>query len=61
MGRGAGEVHTGFGRGNSRVKDHFEDLGVDFSIILKCIFKNLDAEVWIGLIWLRIRTRGRRL
>jgi hypothetical protein len=58
---GAGELHAGYGRGNLEVKDRFEDLGVDISIISKCIFKNLDAEIWIGLIWLRIRTGRRRL
>ena len=34
MGEGAGEVHTEFGWGNVRVRDRFEDLGVDCSIIL---------------------------
>ena len=60
-GEGEGEVHTRFGVGNLRVRDHFEDLGIGYSIILKWIFKNLDGEAWSGLIWLRIRTGGGRL
>jgi len=54
----AGEMLTVFRWGNLRVRDHFEELGVYFSIILKWIFKNLDAETWTGLIWLMIRTGG---
>jgi len=37
MGRGA--MSTGYSWGNRRKRDHFEDLGVDGMIILKCIFK----------------------
>jgi hypothetical protein len=29
-----------FGKGNLKERDHLEDLDVDGSIILKCIFKN---------------------
>jgi hypothetical protein len=34
-----GEVHTGFWWGNLRERDHFEDPGVDGSIILRGIFR----------------------
>jgi hypothetical protein len=37
--RETGEVHTGVWWGNLRERAHFEELGVDWSIILKCIFK----------------------
>jgi len=37
--RGRGELHTGFCGGDLRVRDHFEDLGVDVRIILKYIFQ----------------------
>ena len=30
-------------------------------MILKCIFKKWDVEVWTGLLWLRIGTGGGRL
>jgi len=36
---GRGEMPTGYSWGNWRKRDHFEGLGVDGMIILKCIFK----------------------
>jgi hypothetical protein len=51
-----GELLTGFWWG-----DHFEDLGVEGRIIMKCIFKEWFDVLWTGLIWLRIRTDGGRL
>ena len=32
---GRGEAHTGFWRGDLRVRDHLEDMGVDWRVILK--------------------------
>ena len=42
--------------GKCDVKDHFEDLDVDGSIILKLIWRKWGARVWTGWIWLRIGT-----
>jgi hypothetical protein len=36
---GDDEMHTGFWWGKTRKRDHLKDLGVDWRIILKCIFK----------------------
>jgi len=44
---GREEVHTRFWWGNLRERDHFEDLGIDGGIILKCIFKKWN--VGLGL------------
>jgi len=35
MGRGRGEVYTGFSWGNLRERDHLEDSGVDRRVILR--------------------------
>jgi hypothetical protein len=47
-----GEVHTAFGWGNLRERDHLEDSVVVGRIIIgwKC-----DVGAWTGLIWLRTR------
>jgi hypothetical protein len=37
------EVYTGFGWGNLRERDHFEDPGTDGRIILRWIFKKWDV------------------
>jgi hypothetical protein len=37
------EMHTGFWWGNGRDRDHFEDLSVDGSIVLKRIFKSMGS------------------
>jgi hypothetical protein len=44
------EVHEKFWWGKLRERDHLEDLGEDWSIILKCILQNLYEEAWTGLI-----------
>jgi hypothetical protein len=41
-------VYTGFSSGYLRERDFLEDLGVDWRIILKWIFKKLDeAMEWL--------------
>jgi len=35
-----------------------EDLEVDGTIILKCVFKTLEVEAWAGFSWLRIDIGG---
>jgi hypothetical protein len=42
--------------GKSEEADHLEDLGVDGRIMLKWIIGNMGRRVWIGFMWLRIRT-----
>jgi hypothetical protein len=39
---------------DQRERDHFEDLGIDESIILKWIVKKKYGEAKTGLVWLRI-------
>jgi hypothetical protein len=53
---GRGEVHTGFWWGSLKERVYLEDPEVDDRIILKCVFKKWDGEVWTGLICLRIGT-----
>jgi hypothetical protein len=38
-------IHTGFWWGRVRVRDYFEDLGVDVRIILKCVFRKYNWGV----------------
>jgi hypothetical protein len=42
-------------------RDHMGDPGVDGSLILRCIFKKWDVELWTGLSCLRLWTGGRHL
>jgi hypothetical protein len=41
----------GFGGGNLRERDYWEDQGVDGRIILRWNFRKWDMGVWNGLIW----------
>jgi hypothetical protein len=50
----------GFCGENLRERDHLEDPGVDWRIILKRTFKTWKGA-WAGLIWFRIGTGGRLL
>jgi hypothetical protein len=42
----------------ARMGDHWEDQDLGGGTILKWILERYDAILWIGLIWLRIRTSG---
>jgi hypothetical protein len=39
-------------------KKNLGDRVVDVKIILKCIFKKCDWEVWTGILWLKLGTVG---
>jgi len=39
----AGELHTGFWRGDMKERDHLEDLRVDGMVTLKWIFRKWDG------------------
>jgi hypothetical protein len=41
------------------VTDNFEDLGADWTLILKWIFKKWYEKAWIGFVRLNIGTGGR--
>jgi hypothetical protein len=56
--RKRGEVLTEFSWGDLRKGVRLKDLGENWKIVLKCIFKKCDGEVRTGLIWLRIVTGG---
>jgi hypothetical protein len=45
-------VHTRLWWGDLKERDHLEDLGIDRRVVLKCILKKWDVEVWAGLTWL---------
>jgi len=47
---GKGEVHTGFLWENLRERDCSEDLGIDWRLTVKWIFKKGDGEAWMGLV-----------
>jgi hypothetical protein len=36
--------------GNTRDRDHLEDLTIDGRILLKWIFKKWDEDAWTGLV-----------
>ena len=56
-----GDVYTRFWWGGREGKNHFEDPGVDWRIILKWVVKKWDREAWTGLVCLRIGTGGEHL
>jgi hypothetical protein len=47
-----------FGWGKLNERENLEEQCVDVRIMLISILKKYDERVWIGLIWLRIRTGG---
>jgi len=47
--------------GNLRERDHLDDPGIDWRIILRWIFRKWALRAWIGSMWLRIRTGGGHL
>jgi hypothetical protein len=53
---GKEEAYTGFWWENLKGRDHFEDSGVDGSIILRWIFRKWDVGSWTGSSWLQIGT-----
>jgi len=54
-------VLTGFWWGDLRERDHLEDLGIDWRIILQWVFKKRCGRAWTGLTWCRIGTGGGHL
>jgi len=58
VGHVGGGVRTGFWWGKLREGDHFEDPGVDGSIILRGIFRKWNMGAWTGSRFLRIGTVG---
>jgi hypothetical protein len=42
--------------GSHKERVHKEDQDVGGSLVLKWILERYDRVIWIGLIWLRIRT-----
>ena len=51
-----GEVYTRFCWGKLKKRDHSDDLGVNWRIILKWIFKQWNEEARTGFMWLSIGT-----
>jgi len=58
---GGRALHTGFLWRNLRERDNLVHLGVDWMIILKCIFKTSVERKRNGLIWFRIVVGERML
>ena len=55
---GKKEIPTEFWYQNIKVIDHLKDLGVNGSIILKCVLEVQNGMVWNVFILLRIGTSG---
>ena len=51
----------GFVGGDLREREHLKDIVIYGRKLLKQIFKLWDGEEWVGLIWVRIGTGGRRM
>ena len=54
------DVHTGFGYGHLREREHLEDPGIN-RVILRWSFRKWDLGQWTGASWLRIGTGGGNL
>ena len=54
-------MNAGSWWGNLRERDQLEDLGTDYGIILKWIFKTWNGVAWTVLMWIRIWAVGGRL
>jgi hypothetical protein len=46
---GRGEVHAGFGWGKLRERDHLEDLDINWTIIVKRIFRKWEGRHGLDL------------
>jgi hypothetical protein len=51
---GKDEKYTKIYEGELKRREHLEDLGVDWTIILKLILKNYNGGVWNRINWLTI-------
>jgi hypothetical protein len=52
-------MHTKFRLENLKGRDNFEDLGIDWKIILEWTLEICVGKVWTGCIWLiMIETSG---
>jgi len=61
LGKGRGEVYTGFWWGNLRERDCLGNPYVDGKIILRWIFRKWDVGAWTEWNWLSIGTGGGHL
>jgi hypothetical protein len=54
-------MYTKFWLKNLKERDHLKDLGIDRTIILEWILKEIGWEGWAAFIWLRIGTKWQAL